>query len=573
MKKRALTILLALVLILGALPVQALAVRPDPLEETAAIVPNLDNPEGDELFAGYVQRTFYPSEREERDNAAIGNSAFSGADLKLYNLLKAEIIKVANGQLGSSVFNFNTTGMGIKRAPGELVGVNVKKIMSVLLLDLAYELYWYDKTEGYSYNWNYNTSTNLVTSIEFKLYVSQDYAVDVPGENKYYVYKPDTAKTGAATAAARNAQAIVLYHSWKSDYEKLVAYRDYISDQNTYNDWAAENDDCPYGDPWQMIYVFDNDPNTNVVCEGYSKAFKYLCDQSTFHNDIACYIARGFTSGAHMWNIVRINGQSYLADITNADTDRDNVRPLDAFFLVGAPNGTANGYTIHIPRYDVGGGRYVAAHDLTYTYRDEMSTIYHPAILTLARTNYVPTVDPVTPPTPPEPSAPVFTDLAPNAFYLDAVQWAVANKITTGKTTTTFEPGTVCNHGEILTFLWRAAGKPASNAEPPIPMNGNEFYYDALKWAHELNVVGSSFDPSTPCTRLYAVFYIWEAFGEPEPSIANPFTDITDGTLGTQSVLWALENGVTTGTTDTTFSPYQNCTRGQIVTFLHRAYQ
>lgn len=166
----------------------------------------------------------------------------------------------------------------------------------------------------------------------------------------------------------------------------------------------------------------------------------------------------------------------------------------------------------------------------------------------------------------------VFTDLSPTGYYLTPVAWAVENAITTGKTDTTFAPDENCTHGQILTFLWRAAGEPESDAAAPIDMKGDEFYFGAVKWAAEQGMIDAKFDPYAPCTRAYAVLYIWQAFGSPAPSGSTPFTDVPAYAASAPAVAWALENGVTTGATATTFNPGGICNRGQIVTFLYRAY-
>ena len=166
-----------------------------------------------------------------------------------------------------------------------------------------------------------------------------------------------------------------------------------------------------------------------------------------------------------------------------------------------------------------------------------------------------------------------FTDLKPDGYYLDAVKWAVNLDITTGKTDTTFAPGLKCSHSEILTFLWRAAGKPESSAQPPIAMKGDEFYYKAVKWAAEKGMIGGDFDPKAGCTRADAVNYIWQAFGKPAAAYDGRFTDVPAGSPYATAVAWALANEVTTGATATTFSPAKICNRGEIVTFLYRAYK
>ena len=166
----------------------------------------------------------------------------------------------------------------------------------------------------------------------------------------------------------------------------------------------------------------------------------------------------------------------------------------------------------------------------------------------------------------------IFTDMEPNAYYLDPVAWAVDSGITNGKTATTFAPKENCTHGQILTFLWRAAGEPESNVEPPFEMKGNEYYYKAAKWACEKGMIGADFDHNTPCTRADAVNYIWQAAGKGAASYDGRFTDIPANSPYATAVAWAVENGVTNGATATTFNPGKICNRGEIVTFLYRYF-
>ena len=165
-----------------------------------------------------------------------------------------------------------------------------------------------------------------------------------------------------------------------------------------------------------------------------------------------------------------------------------------------------------------------------------------------------------------------FADMEPNAFYLEPVAWAVDKKVTTGKTTTTFAPKENCTHGQILTFLWRAAGEPASSVTLPFETTGKEYYLGAAKWAYEKGMIGADFKHGTPCTRADAVNYIWQAAGKGAASYDGRFTDVPASFPYATAVAWAVENGVTTGATATTFNPNGICNRGQIVTFLYRYF-
>ena len=166
-----------------------------------------------------------------------------------------------------------------------------------------------------------------------------------------------------------------------------------------------------------------------------------------------------------------------------------------------------------------------------------------------------------------EPTAPNFTDVAAGAYYADAVKWAVEKGITAGTTTTTFSPNNTCTTAQILTFLWRANGSPASAANNAVVPAG-KYYTDAANWALEKGLT-DAFSADTPATRAATVTYLWKLAGKPVAD-ATAFTDVDAGAEYAQAVAWAVKEGITTGTSATTFAPNNTCTRGQIVTFLYR---
>ena len=175
-----------------------------------------------------------------------------------------------------------------------------------------------------------------------------------------------------------------------------------------------------------------------------------------------------------------------------------------------------------------------------------------------------------------------FSDVPAGAFFTEPVAWAVDKEVTNGTTSTTFSPYEECTQVQILTFLWRAAGKPASNTALPINITGKNIDYaeGALRWAAENKMIDRSFVPNTPCTRASAVTYIWQAFGSPEEVVwsaadgwgGSNFTDVPANSTLADAISWAVAEEVTNGTSKTTFSPNDICNRGQIVTFLYRAY-
>ncbi len=166
-----------------------------------------------------------------------------------------------------------------------------------------------------------------------------------------------------------------------------------------------------------------------------------------------------------------------------------------------------------------------------------------------------------------------FTDVKPSDYFAEAVLWAVKGSITAGTSDTTFSPDQTCTRAQILTFLWRAVGAPkAETANPFTDVSADDYYHDAAIWAYEKGMVsGNKFEGTTPCTRASTVEYLWKNANSPKNTVSNSFEDVPADAHYTEAVAWAVENGVTAGTSDTTFSPDTICSRGQIVTFLKRA--
>ena len=501
--------------------------------------------------------------------AAGAQNALTGANLLIYNHLKEEITKVANGTRDSSIIEINTAGMGIFYINGAMRGIDISAIVRALSADCPYELYWFDKVTGIASSYRGSRRDNAVTSLTFQFTVSQDYAVTNAAGTIYYPYQPDPAKTRAASAVIQNAQAVVEQNRGLSDFDKLAAYRDYICDQVSYNYAAAGSGNHSYGNPWQLIYVFDNNPDTNVVCEGYAKAFKYLCDQTDFSNRVECYIVSGRTPESHMWNLVRINGLSYLVDVTNSDTG--NVGQYGGLFLAGSPNATRDGHIVNLPRVDLDDGRYIPAASLRYTYDGDTKALYDSSILTLAASDYEAADTP--PADVPQPPAPAFTDVPD--WCAKAVSWAVDKGVTNGVGDNKFAPGTDCTHAQILTMLWRAAGEAEIDRELSIQVA--EPYRKAILWADDMGMIDlPTFDPSASCNRGDAVRYISQALLVSELDGANDFTDVPADAPCAYAVAWAVKNGITNGYANedgaSSFLPDKVCSRGEIVTLLHRAY-
>ncbi len=166
-----------------------------------------------------------------------------------------------------------------------------------------------------------------------------------------------------------------------------------------------------------------------------------------------------------------------------------------------------------------------------------------------------------------------FVDVKAGDYFENAVKWAVDRNITTGTTATTFSPNDTCTRAQILTFLWRAVGAPKATAANPFSdVSLDDYYYDAAIWASEKGMVsGSVFGGDTPCTRSSTVTYLWKNADAPEAAATGKFNDVPQTSEYAGAVAWAVENGVTSGTSENEFSPSEICSRGQIVTFLIRA--
>ncbi len=324
----------------------------------------------EELFAGYMQQIMYP-QLAISTYGSFGESQLNGNELEYYQSLKYQIEEVAQSG-GSTKMSLKYNGeMTQESVQAELRSVG--NVLSYLLNDCPYSLYWFDKTIGMSLSLN-----PFARIITFSMPVSADYAV----ENE--AYQVDTEKIQRANAVPIAAKKIVDKYADKSDYEKLLGYKNEICSLVTYdNDAIADEETISYGDPWQIINVFDDDETTNVVCEGYSKAFQYLCDLSDFQNpNVSCYLVTGIMSdtqtengGGHMWNLVTMeNNQQYLVDITNCDTG--TIGAPEKLFLTGTEGNVEDGYVFS----DI---------NILYMYDTDLISMYGNTLLTIASSNYI----------------------------------------------------------------------------------------------------------------------------------------------------------------------------------------
>ena len=557
-------------------------------------VPDVPMEEPDVLFGQYVDLMFGQTTEEAvllEANRQHPSERFSGYRLKVYNKLKSYIQQVASGSRTSTVFTLSFSDLGLKtyttakdlgvksllnsRKTDYASGVEDKFVNSVskqldstinfttvidcLLAELPYDLYWFEKTEGWSYeglSYRYNSSKKAIElSGTFKVtfYVAYDYQGSYTSVN--------TSKVNRAKTALNNAIKIVNNCASYTDVNKLKTYKNKICSLVEYDDYAAYGYK-DYGDSWQLVNVFDGDSSTDVVCEGYAKAFKLLCDRTSFYSDIDCSIVGGEMDGEpHMWNIVSMpNGGNYIVDVTNCDSGSTGT---DYLFLIVRNNAKTGG--------NYKSGYKVSAYGMTINYvYDSRETIgiFDPYDLMLAVGKY-------------NANKTWFRDvLDGSAYYYDPVYWAVGKGITNGYGGNyMFSPNVNCTREQIVTFLWRQKGQPNPSYYTTFTdVKSSDWYYKAIMWAASkgittgLNDGTGRFGVGQPCTREQAVTFLYRAAGSPSASSYSGFTDVSSGAYYAQAVTWAKKKGITTGLNDGTgrFGVGQKCTRGMIVSFLYR---
>ncbi len=335
-------------------------------------------PDSKELEKLFIERLF-------RDcgtslyKADYGASQLTGAQLEMYNTLKAHISAISNGEKTNTVLELTRTAEFTGTTQSEFDAVfeaesgkftnDVSTAFDYLMVDMPMEFYWFNKTQGGGMQQKVEgrAEGNTITlSMNITFAVSRDYM----GADDTTV---NTEKIGAAKSAAAYAREIAAKYDGKSDYDKILGYKEEICNLVSYNhDAADDSKNTPYGDPWQLVWVFDGDPDTNVVCEGYSKAFQYLCDMG----GVECYIVTGkMNGGAHMWNIAVLDGKSYHVDVTNCD--EGTVGAPGKLLLKGASASTAGSCSIN---------------GITYTYDTDL--VYPADILTVSTEDYTPTEEP-----------------------------------------------------------------------------------------------------------------------------------------------------------------------------------
>ncbi len=278
-------------------------------------------------------------------------SLLSGMEKDLYDKVVQSVKSVAAGERQSTVFSYiETTNCtpGNINATGQQAINSLKKAYEFARTDCPYDMFWADTSAQMNGTTEYDYG-RLTLQLTLTVKVSSDYAENGQSGTSQ-VADAVSAKMRTAHQASANAQSLVSKNASQSDYQKLEAYKDYLCKNVSYNYSAAEGTQ-DYGDPWQMVYVFDDNPKTNVVCEGYAKAFQYLCDLTHFSDStVQSYLVGGTLAsadghdGPHAWNVVSIDGTSYLVDVTNCDIEGGGTN--DELFLTGASGSVDAGYKV-----------------------------------------------------------------------------------------------------------------------------------------------------------------------------------------------------------------------------------
>ena len=418
---------------------------------------DVEHEDNDQLFEEYAETVFEEAAEGAQSGAQAGTSTrgqkntgdrLTGQDKVIYDALKAAALEIAGGQRDSGLVEIPLADLGIdadkeytaedlgldyiyRRVDGaaewnpgianavnSMLSYDAHGIFQSLWADCPYEMYWqkgaisypgglpYQKSaSGYGDSWEGFVVIDSA-ALTFSMRVEDKYRLNPDDE-----FSVDISKTGAASAASTFAQSIVsdADNAGLSDYDRLVYYKDRICQEVVYNEDARQNSGTYQdGGPWALIYVFDQDPDTNVVCEGYSEAFQYLCGQTQFQSSkIQVYsptgtMAGGTGAGPHKWNIVHMDdGLNYMADVTNSD--EGSVGSDGRLFLKGIQGSVSDGYVLSWEEYQWEEGDRIytrPAGSVSYVYDEDTRALFTEEELILSGQDYVPGSVPPEPPTP-----------------------------------------------------------------------------------------------------------------------------------------------------------------------------
>lgn len=419
----------------------------------------------------------------------------------------------------------------------------------------------YTQVRGESTYWSYSWNRIYIEKTSGGYRIMPSFVLDQNLSFARAYVDPDNFRDSSGVPDSVKSLSNQIVGGETDDYSKIFLLHKWVAENIYYDYDAYRGGESTFYDSASIL------ANRRSVCEGYANLLRDLI----LAQGIPCMKASTYSLG------VSTNGGSYAVSADEANANISNHAHVEAWadehwVIMDATWDSNNKYEDGSYNTDTPNGFYyfditpeTLALDHKYITRGNGKVKMQNGTITGADTPSVPT----------EPSTLVFSDVSANDYFAEAVAWAVEKNITSGTSNTTFSPGATCNRAQILSFLWRANGSP----EPTIPnpfndVKNTDYFYKAALWASEKGMVSTSaFGASTPCTRASTMEYMWKAAGNPAASYDGQFSDISAGSDYAQAVAWALANNVTVGTSTTTFSPDQTCTRGQIVTFLHRIYE
>jgi uncharacterized repeat protein (TIGR02543 family) len=554
----------------------------------------------------------------DSEKRLIGRESLSGElAVCLYDYLAEKIRAVAMGGISSTEFTFTFEDIGVSKntftraelgipesTPAReidfpaahkkmlsLLGftpeTDINKVVKALQLDYPFETFWFDSTYsmGFAYSLpgialkggNFTFTGNAL----IKMAVCAEYS----SSGAVGTYSADTNAMAARAAFIQNADAIIAEaeNEGLSDFEKLKRYKDRICELVTY-DFDALGGGVNYGDPWQLISVFDGNPFTNVVCEGYSKAFRYLVANSSFDADIECRIATGimtdrYNSGSHMWNIVSVDGKNYHVDVTNSDEGMSG--QYGALFMVGCDgqntgdDGRITDYTININSYNILNYRYdektrsymslyaddkVVISDEDYKEKDEFTITFDanggkkaPAAMKKTRGKALEIA---------------FADSAlpvRDGYFI--IGWSEEADATDPEYTVVAPFEFTKNADVTLYAVWQENPFEDCIRTAWHKRYIGYVYYRGTMTGHS----GTEFGHAAGLLRCEMITLLWKLEGKPAVSDAvSPFEDVHPKNYYLPSVIWGKENGITTGKDPLHFDPLSGITRQEFVVMLYR---
>ncbi|MDO4805798.1 MAG: MBG domain-containing protein [Coriobacteriales bacterium] len=503
--RTAFMVLLAFLLAWGSVPVPALAEMLTEVEEGIVVEPGdsegtvanqgsqasgfievRDGDSGvsnDELFKSYIQQQFDMKLPESADDFDVtiqsAGEYLTESEYAVYDVIKGVVQQVALGEQSSTVielplsevlskdkWKFAEVGIANPLSNGVItqeakeaisakwsqeVGTIVDKAMDAVWADCPYEMYWYGRAYGTSFGYSYSSEDFIFTKASLRIKVASNYAA---GD-----YNIDTTLAQSVQTAVNRATTIANDHKNEVASVRLASYKQEICNLVEYNDAALEAGSiATYGsnNPWELVWVFDGDITTDVVCEGYSKAFKYLCDLSG-RTDVECLTVTGLLGnvlntsemGGHMWNVVRMpDSKNYLIDVTNCD--EGSAGNPDYLFLKGyVEGGYANNYYGFTTLSKTGKNYFM--------YDGETKSTYPQSDLELSSTNYDPANDPTT----------EKQSISPEVTIQG---WTYGQAANTPQLTEGSNPG-----NGTVTFEYKVAGSDDNTYTNAVPTNANSY--------------------------------------------------------------------------------------------------